>query len=80
MTGRDQAVPVYSALRDAGSAGLTRDELLAAAWLPVSTNVGEIVAWIRMHGVDIRYRSGPELEGRFFLVTALPGPWDETVR
>lgn len=77
---RELAAPVYRALRDAGSSGLSREDLLAAAWLPPETNVGIIVNWIRTHGIDVRYRALPGEQGRFFLVTPLPEAWDQTVR
>ena len=68
------AIPVYRALKEAGAAGLTRDELRQDAWLESGVSVGLVVVWLRGHGVQVSYH-----EGRFTLVSPLPDAWGQAI-
>lgn len=78
--GRDEAAAVYRVLRDAGLAGLTREELLEHSWLNYDQLLDTII-WLRTHGVDVRVslQGDPYASTRFALKTVLPEAWDETV-
>lgn len=79
---RAKAIPLYRALRDAGSGGMSRAELVAAA-LPGSALQDVLLAvhWMRFKGVDIAVvrETQPGEGSRFVLRNRLPGAWDATV-
>lgn len=77
---RERGKLVYRALRDAGPAGLSRDELLAATRLTVE-DLLLTTGWLRFKRVDVRFVRAtlPGDPNRWVLGTTLPGAWDETV-
>jgi hypothetical protein len=75
---RQRAKPLYRALRDAGPAGLTREELAEAGGLDIHA-VLLAVHWMRFKGVDINLVPGLPGEGSRFVLVPMAPAFDATV-